>query len=267
MLRPCKRGFKVQNISANLFELDFHKTALDHEILRSVQEISGFLQKQGHNVAPFSNQALGKFQTFEEPRKAKAVNQLSRLNQLLQSSMIPLEKELPSISEVHPEKNLVEAALKFFNLKLRDDFWKTVEPHDIIEIYNDEGIQVFRTFNFFTNSSYSITDLLVNEWYVLWERPKFVLQKIFEYSNGILSGEMKGVIKMDIPKHVIKEISSESEALVGFTPRSTLVEFSHICALFDDKDDHDEKVKGILVSSRGYPNTFGAEETRKVIIF
>ncbi len=257
----------MQSLSANHFEFDFHKTALDYEILSRVEEISGFLQKQGHDVAPFSNQALRKFQSFEEPRKAKAVDQLSRLNQLLQGSMNPFEKELPPVSEIHPEKHFVEAALKFYDLKLRDDFWKTVEPHDILEIYNDEGIQVFRTFNFFTSSSYSLTDLLVNEWYVLWERPKFVLKRIFEYSNGILSGEMKGVIKMDIPKHVVKEISSASEELVGFTPRSTLVEFRHICALFNDQDDHDPKVKGILVSSRGYPNTIGAEETKKVIIF
>ncbi len=257
----------MQSISENLFEFDFHKTALDHEILNKVQEISGFLQTQGQNVAPFSNQALSKFQKFEELRKAKAVDQLNRLSQLLHTSMNPFEKEIPAESEVHPEKHLVESAMKFYNLKLRDDFWKTVEPHDILEIYNDEGIQVFRTFNFFSTSGYSLTDLLVHEWYVLWERPKFVLQKIFEYSNGILSGEIKGVVKMDIPKHVVKEIFSETEALVGFEPRSTLVEFGHICALFNAEDDHDSKVKGVIVSSRGYPNTIGAEETKKVIIF
>ena len=258
----------MQSLSSHLSEAEFNVSAHDQQMIDSIDDISTFLESKGFPVAAYSAKAAQKFSTFEESKKIKAVLQLSTLNNLLKNSMNPFEKDLPRPhDDIHPEKSLVEMAMRFYNLKLRDDFWATVGPEDILEIYNDEGIQVFRTFNFFNASSYSLTDLLVNEWYVLWERPKFVLQKMFEYSNGILSGEMKGVVKMDIAKHIVKEIYSAAEELAGFTPRSTLVEFGHICALYNADDDKDQKVRGIIVSSRGYPNTLGKEDTKKVIVF
>lgn len=258
----------MQSFLAHLNKAELQFSSHDQNMIDCIDAISGFLETHGFPVAPFSFKAAAKFRSFEEARKQKAVLQLMTLNKILNNSVSPFEKDLPKPhDDIHPEKSLVETAMRFYNLKLRDDFWAKVSPDDILEIYNDEGIQVFRTFNFFNASSYSLTDLLVNEWYVLWERPKFVLQKMFEYSNGIMSGEIKGVVKMDIAKHIVKEIYSASEELVGFVPRSTLVEFGHICPLYNSDDDNDQKVRGIIVSSRGYPNTLGSEDTKKVIVF
>ncbi len=250
-------------------EFDFEKSIHDQQIISHVESISSFLERESqYDVAPFSNQALLKFKSLEESKKEKAVQQLKILNQLLLSTYSFIEKDIPKEFPLpHPERFLVEKALQFFDLKLRDDFWATVQPHDILEIYNEDGIQVFRTFNFFETSGYSLTDLLINEWYNLWERPKFVLQRIFEYSNGIMSGEMTGVVKMDISKHIVKEIYSATDELAGFTPRSTLVEFGHICPLYNPKNNFDSKVTGIIVSSTAQTHTMGSEDTRKVILF
>lgn len=238
----------------------------DKQILQIIEFISRQVSTYGYSVLPYSQGSLGKLSSFDQAKKIRALEQLEKLGKLLNSSFESAAVPMPIVDPVHSEKNLVDKALSFYNFQLKNDFWKTVEPHDIIEIYNDEGIQLFRTFNFFETSGYSLTDLLVNEWYVLWERPKYILQEIFKYSHGILTGEMSDVTKMTIPKHLVKEIYKGHDDMQFFTARSTLVEFSHICPLYD-KENKTDRVVGIIVSSKATPNTIGDEETKKVIIF
>lgn len=254
------------NSSVFSYSPDLKESLIEREIINRITLLAHFLQNRGYEVASYSEKAFNKLSSASPEKKVKALDQLKNLDWLYARPMGFIEPELPH-DNIHPERYLVEKAMSFYNLGLRDDFWKTVEPHDIIEIYNDEGIQVFRTFNFFNTSGYSLTDLLINEWYVLWERPKFVLQEIFKYSEGILSGTMKGVTKMTVPEHIVKEIYSGNEEMLDFTPRSLLVQFGDICPLYNSKDSSEERVRGIIVSSTCRTNTMGSEETKKVVIF
>jgi hypothetical protein len=246
---------------------DVHTNAGIHYILDKAQNLSSYLKLCGYIVPPFSELAEKKLGRLPESQIQKVNYNINALNQILALSLNNSDTGTPEIPLIHPERNLIEKALQFYNLKIRHDFWATVQPHDIVEIYNDEGIQIFRSFNFFETSGYSLTDLLVNEWYVLWERPKFILQEIFRYSNGIFSGEMNQVTRMAIPKHVVKEIYSGTDEMLNFTPRSTLVEFGYVCPLYTTQNPEDSKAKGMIVTSTASTNTMGAEETKKVIIF
>lgn len=246
-----------------LQELDLQ----DKQILQMVEFISRRLSNDGYSVIPYSQASLGKLVAFTPAQKQRACEQLEKLANIIDASHVTTQVEPnPDVESIHPEKNLVDRALNFYNFKLKDDFWKTVEHHDIIEIYNDEGIQLFRTFNFFETSGYSLTDLLTNEWYLLWERPKTILEAIFKYSQAVMAGELPGVTKMDVPKHIVKEIYKGFDDMCSFEPRSTFVEFSHVCPLYD-KQENTDKVAGLVVSSKATRNTYGAEETKKLIIF
>lgn len=262
------RRNNIENFSFVPRIADSKSLHLDQQIINKISLLVHFLKAQGYRVQTYSQKGLEKLSLYSVEKKEKALEQLEKLNWLYSTPIHNPEIDVPETPDNrHPEMHLVNLALGFYNLELRDDFWATVDPHDILEIYNDESLQLFRTFNFFETSGYSLTDLLINEWYVLWERPKFILQEVFKYSDGILSGNMQGVIKMTIPEHIVKEIYNGTDEMLDFTPRSLIVQFGNICALYDSENKEDKKVKGIIVSSRCVTNTMGREETKKVVIF
>lgn len=76
---------------------------------------------------------------------------------------------------------------------------------DIIEIYNPEGVQIYRNFEFFKHVSYSFTELFANEWHVLYERPAFVIEKLIETHQKVKLGEISTTTEYGIADHIVKE--------------------------------------------------------------
>ncbi len=198
-------------------------SALDHSILESLVALARHISNKGYSCRAYSEKSLHLLAALPEEKKRATLAQLQILIQIIMQS--EFENPSPDVSNDHPEKGLLEKALEFYNFELRDDFWKLLEKEDIVEIYNLDEIQIFRTLNFFKTCAYSLADLITNEWFMLWERPSFVIERMIETSRGYFSGKNEGIQKMPIPQHVLREIYSES--MNGTLPesRSVLLEF------------------------------------------
>lgn len=118
------------------------------------------------------------------------------------------------LSSNHPEileeptacqKRLLKRALDFFGLEISESAMTHIGPDDIIEVYDENSTQLYRSLNFFKTSGYSLEDLLMNEWYVLWERPQSIINKLMYVMQSILKGE-KEIIPFDVPKHIVREV-------------------------------------------------------------
>jgi hypothetical protein len=203
----------------------FSSSPLDQAILTSLEALARHVRRMGYDCQAYSKKSLEILASLPEEKKT-TIHAQARL--LVHAILLSADDEE---AKIHPEKALVDKALDFYNLEIKDAFWKTLEHDDIIEIYNTESIQIFRTLNFFKTCGYSLLDLLTTEWYMLWERPSFVMQRMMEIAKDMIVGQKDTVEKVNIPTHVLKEVYNANDSF-DFVPRSALIEFGYICPVY-----------------------------------
>jgi len=230
---------------------------LDVTIVELLERLASMSGSFGYPVKPYTKKALSTLATLSLDKKENLLKKLQTTVSIILSG-VEIEKINPS--KDYPERHFVERALDFYGYELKDEnFWKTVRSDELIEIYDAENIQIFRTFNFFVTSSYSILDLLINEWYKLWERPNGTFDNMFKVVSAIFLGEIKGLASAGVPEHVIKEIFN-AEDQERFVSRSSLCRFGVICPIYNKSDG---KVGGLLVSAQVTPVAWG-EQTKSI---
>lgn len=221
--------------------IDIQFSSVEKALLMDLEKLAEIIRTHGYRCRPYSPKSLVNLRTLPVEKKhllAKQINTV--LNIILYTPQItPLQDE-------HPERCYVEQALKMYNLETESDFWTKLQKDDVVEVYSSENIQLFRTFNFFKISSYSLLDLLTNEWYHLWERPSFVLDGLIQASVDMMEGRIKCATQINAAKHILKEICNDDS--VDFKTCSVLVEPGIACPLYDKGT---KNVKGFLFSLRG----------------
>ena len=130
------------------------------------------------------------------------------------------------------ERNCAERALDSCGLKAHEDFWKTFGDDQIIEIYGLDMIQLYRGFNFYKYCGYSLLDISVFEWYVLWERPRKVIEQMAQQTNYVIENCFP-VYRLQLPRHVLRETHNTGLTDL-FTPRACIAEFLNMGALTKD---------------------------------
>jgi hypothetical protein len=129
---------------------------------------------------------------------------------------------------------MVEKALQQFCFKMKDHTWDATAQEQIVEVYTVDGIQLYRSLSFFRTCGYSLLDLCVNEWYVLWERPQKVLQEMHLVLSSLLAGRKKDST-LDIPPHLVMETYDDG-CTQPFLPRAIFVTMKHLYPLFNAQD-------------------------------
>lgn len=222
--------------------LDTSLSVLEISIIADLQKVAQITRLQGHACRPYSPKAIQALRALPLEKKELIAKQLqSTLNVVLMAT----EVEQPSTE--HTERRYIDPAIKMYGLEIRDtEFWNKIEKDDVIEIYSSENIQLFRTFNFFKISSYSLLDLLTLEWYLLWERPSFVMNALMEAAQAMMEGKMQTATQINAARHVLKEIYNDDS--ISFKCSSILVEPGVACPLFEKGSN---EVKGFVFSLRG----------------
>lgn len=93
-------------------------------------------------------------------------------------------------SPIKREVARLKWSLKCFGLNpLNEDVFNIVTESDVIEVYNLQGIQLYRNMMFFKVCSYSLLDLSINSWDQLYDKPSTIVEatlKIIErlFSSG-----------------------------------------------------------------------------------
>ncbi len=211
-------------------------------IIAVLTRFSELLAKCGYEVRVYSESALIKLQEVPFEKKQTIISHYEKLCSWLQGE---LEKPL---STDDLELRCLKRALDHYGIAPHDDFWKTVEQNQIIELYGDDMVQLYRSLNFYEITGYSLLDVSVYEWYVLWSRPKQALEMMTTYIQETLSS-FTSVERVKIPQHVIREIHNSSLAET-FIPRASLAEFLNIGTLRPNRPNALIQ-NGFIISSRG----------------
>lgn len=132
-------------------------------------------------------------------------------------------------NEIEKEIRIAKAALRHHGLRAQDSFWESLEKDQIIEIYNSDMKQIYRSFSFFRHCGYSILDLSVFEWFALFQRSQIVMAQMHADVDKVLTLNLP-LHKAQTQPHLMKQ-GLDTGVTLDFRARICHVEFHHLGAL------------------------------------
>jgi hypothetical protein len=220
----------------------------DLQVLEAANRLAILLRQMGYPVQAYSETARNKLLVTSETKKYEMISCFNNWSQWIE----PLDPTKSYDNELH----LLVKSLEKHGFQLNLDFIKTIEKDQIVEFYTEDMIQLYRSFNFYKITGYSLLDISLHEWYVLWERPRQVLES--------LAGELAETLQTHIPvkefntrKHIVREILNTSKS-EEFKPRASLLTPIRLGSLNPSQFSPSQK-KGFICTSRGEVLAIGKE--------
>jgi hypothetical protein len=154
-------------MSANAFDFE-NRPVLEESLLRLKSELL-LKQTPAHDPATYS---IEQFAKAPAEKQKEILTNITTYLRILAQTFEPEIDRSPRAREVARLK----WSLKCFGLKtLNDDVFNAVSENDVIEVYNLQGIQLYRNMMFFKVCSYSLLDLSINSWDQLYDKPSTVV--------------------------------------------------------------------------------------------
>lgn len=172
------------------------------EFKRLAVEYCQLVNQFGFNVKPFRNTASLQFEKCTPKQKLRAITYLDINIHLLNESVASGENPLNSAQ-------LLWRALKKIKGTPEADLFDKIEAEDVVEVYLDDHIQIFRNLQFFNYTSFTIDELLCGTWYKLYQRDVITKLKMFKMSIRILAGKLKKTTPWNVPEHIFLEVNSQ----------------------------------------------------------
>ncbi len=186
-------------------ELQSNQKSYHSQISRNIQLLKEFLLR--HNIIPH--------ETHQEVNFSLAPTYLQVAIDRMISEYLQVCEDLEKNQE--PFLNSRRALWSFLKLKkftFHEDLFPKIEENDCIEIYDLNGIQLFRSFDFFKICSYSIEEILVHPFHELFYREPEISSLVMKQFQEIIEGKLTCVQKPIYPEHWVTELKAK-------TPRAT----------------------------------------------
>jgi hypothetical protein len=162
-------------------------------------ELAKITAEHGYNLNAVSDRGLNKFKTLPQPQQLGII-------QALEGYVLQIRSALnDKINIIGDNSKHAWWAMAKLGLRCPDDLFEKIKATDVIEIYNQDSIQIFRSFEMFQFLSYSLSDIFAHEWTDLYTRDEFVFNRMFNLVGEILSGKVTGVINPNFPPHIVEE--------------------------------------------------------------
>lgn len=209
--------------------------SLSEAIYNLAQKVSKEIQRRGFSI------------------KMPGSSSLPRMYEMTQSQLTKVYAELIFIEGIFSDPEIEDAndvevtkgVLQKLRMKVDDEFWSHVQGDDVIELYRDDGVQIYRSFNMFNTTGYSILDLNLYSWDELWLRSSFSTAKINAVVNKVLRGNCARY-DFDLQEDFVKEVLNSS-LTEPFVPRSLKVKLAQIAPC---KDTMTGAIGGFIVTTK-----------------
>lgn len=180
------------------------------EICTEIDLFIGLLNKHAYRAKGYSLASIQHFDSLEKMQQENILKQFRKYSELC------FELSLNGVS-FHDNKKLTNMVLKKIGMVGPKNFCETLESEDIVEIYNTDGVQIFRSFSFYDYCSYNLLDLISYPWYELLERHTSITESIADHIKIVLASDCNNAITSNVPLHSIRELFSEEQNV--FTSR------------------------------------------------
>ncbi len=195
--------------------------------------INSIFEKNGFTVIPFRKDDLPIFSSLSPERQAEATYYIELYCAIL------LQSEIKNSSKDNNNADSLWVALIYLQWHQPSDFFSYLKPDDKIEIYNTQGIQIWRNFNVMRICSYSIEEMYCYTWPERYLRSDEDTNKIMSTVQKVLSHKERKVFREAIANHNVIE---------RFSEKQFILEASHeyFCPLLDRQGI----VSGFIVTSK-----------------
>lgn len=165
------------------------------------EELSSLLENEGVAVRPYSDPQLVYFRVLTEKQQLETI---SGLKHFIETAT----RVMRAGRSVKEAEFFVKTALEYFGLQPHPEFLLRAYDLDVVvEFYSLSGIQLFRTFNYFEFTSYTLEDIYCRQWHDLYERSADLGQKMFVGVEDMVRSEDPQQ-SMIFGAHTIKERTS-----------------------------------------------------------
>src|SRR3989344_3386180 len=147
------------SISTNRFAPDTLRKTLYEEL----EKFAHLLSLYKISVRIDSPQASTAWSLRSDEEKIKIIENFSQ-NRLMFSEM-----HLAGVS-LRDNRAMLARSMERCKLKSRHNLLDVITNENMVEVYNLENVQLYRSINFFDYCNYSLLDLLTREWFVLYDR-------------------------------------------------------------------------------------------------
>lgn len=170
-----------------------------------IHKTQAFLERHGiRKITPISSHNRRLFLSWPE-EKIQAKAEIAR--RMLE---VHLEAEKQKI-DLDDSTRLLEIALKALHFAVDPTFYTMIDRDDILEVYDSNHVQVFRSFNFFRTCTYNLDDVLAHEWFELYERDEAVTTEMLNSITNHLEGNVN-ISSFTTPVHILRERFSDERA-------------------------------------------------------
>ena len=171
---------------------------------------ASYAKEAGIGVIPYHHESLPSFSSLTLPEQSRILQALSQRISICESAAA----QGGSMSDA---PTLTWAALKSFGLRPPSDLFSRIQADSIIEIHSPDGKPIFQSFNYYEFCSYSLEEIYCGHWSTLYTRPDSVSSLLTDFATRVYSGELEGIVPLDVPVHVVHETHSIRKFAIELT--------------------------------------------------
>lgn len=196
--------------------ISVHRHHLAETVVNQLESYRSYIKKcSGHDI-------VGSHNNYTRVRKILNLSELERIYVNLGPCIAMLDNlikaQTPHKTQVK-ERDLLKRFLSQSQIVIPSHLDQHIEDEDIIEVYDEQAIQCYRSFNFFEICSYSLEDIFSYPWWNLYERNVFVTRTIGNLFSEIVAKGLKEPLHVDVPDHVVREIWSLGQSTLKVRQR------------------------------------------------
>lgn len=194
--------------------------------LLGLKTAAALYSRYGHSVQELGPSGTSRFGTLPVVDQLSILKSLEDHNQLLEAS-ISHEPEFRD-----RKHSLVWGALKVLGLIPPADAFQHIESNHLVEIYNSNFGQVFRSLNFLLFVSYSIDELMTYHWQELYERTGDTTKEMLAMIDVVRADKHPRTYVRPFSRCVVRErfspnaICADSDSVIGASLFNSTGEFA-----------------------------------------
>jgi hypothetical protein len=192
---------------------DFLSRPLGNQLKELLDSFAARMKNAGIQCVAYGDPALKVLNALTPERQRAVLSHFMIYYKILASA------ELDQV-ELNDNLMLTWWALKELRMKPGSRAFNHLDKTDVIEIYDNQGVQIYRTLNFYRLTTYSMEEMLCIPWYELFQRDERVTAQLMGWMDKIFKREIDFIVNPEVEDHVVREIRN-----LDFEPRLVRCKF------------------------------------------
>jgi len=191
-----------------------NNTRQEFKTLDRVREFCEISDKISALAANFSLRVIGyhspELPLYDQMSEQRQVTALAQLKVFLQT----MESVTTAGESLDDAGRSLWHTLSTLRLIPPSDMFSHIRPDHVIEIYNLENIQIWRSLNFYKFCSYSLEEMYSMEWTNRYRRDPGKIEECIQKVTSFLQGETPDIYFTEIAEHTLDETSSSLKLIL-----------------------------------------------------